>query len=66
MMVHGQNGVILWEILLKNEKLIKESNYLLYTEINECVLGISLANNGLELMDQMMSVEKRTRNSKQG
>jgi hypothetical protein len=36
---------------LKNEKLIKELNYLLYTEINECVPGIALANNGLELMD---------------
>ena len=32
-------------------KINKESNYLLYTEINECVLGIALANNGLELMD---------------
>jgi len=35
---------------IENEKLIKESNYLLYTEMNECILGISLENNGLELM----------------
>jgi hypothetical protein len=36
---------------IENEKLIKELNYLLYTEMNECVLGIGLENNGLELMD---------------
>ena len=36
---------------IENKKLIKESNYLLYTEMNECILGIALENNGLELMD---------------
>jgi 3-mercaptopyruvate sulfurtransferase SseA len=36
---------------IENEKLIKESNYLLYTEMNECGLGIGLENNGLDLMD---------------
>jgi hypothetical protein len=47
MMVHGLNGVILWEILLKNEKLIK--NQIIYCIlINECVLRMALANNGLD------------------
>jgi hypothetical protein len=34
-------------------------------EINECILGMALANNGLHTDWMMISVEKRKRNSKQ-